>query len=395
MKFDKQLAIILVLLSMLLSAIAVSVYFYNQNQQVEKDKNRMVTIFIAKQNIEKNSLITDEHVKQTSIARQYVLTRPLLKKEIIGKYAKEAIYQNEAFLKEKLVTNIEVKKSKTIDFKYNSYNMAYNMFKNPNYMLEPNDVIKIVSVTTDKDISVQYVIKNIRVLGFVSDGMPSEKSIFKKKIKRVEKKKTIEEIVNVRANELILDIQEKDMLSLIEDWNKGSQLWMVKSKIEEEVKVDEKQKIEEKKKETKDIKKLFNKEQIKPIKTYTAKKRSYPIKWYYPTVSTNKKTATIIYEDKPEMKKTKSVNIQSSFYTECSKKDKLLIVKTDKAYLRSHPSIRAKINKKIYKNYVIAYVDTSKINSDWYMLCDESYIQKKDTNIISYEEYKRLKNKSK
>lgn len=34
MKFDKQLAIILVLVSMLLSAIAVSFYFYNQKVEI-------------------------------------------------------------------------------------------------------------------------------------------------------------------------------------------------------------------------------------------------------------------------------------------------------------------------------------------------------------------------
>lgn len=389
MKFNKQLAIILVLLSMLLSAIAVSIYFYNQNKEVIKSKKQLVTIFVAKNNIKKHTLITKAHIKQTTIARQFVLTRPLLKKEILNKYAKEPIYKNEAFLKEKLSTKIEVKKSKTIEFKYNSYNMAYKMFKNPNYMIQPNDVIKIVSVTNDKGVSVQYVIKNIRVLGFVSDGMASEKSIFKKKVKKVVKKKVIEQIVTVRAAELILDIQEKDMLALIEDWNKGSQLWMVKSKLEDiknkdKTKKDEMEKI---------VKKEASINKKKTTKKYYPRKRTYPVKWYYPKKSSITKTATIIYDDKPSLKKTKSVNIANTFNKECSKTDKLLILKSNTVYLRVHPSIRSKIHKKLYKNYVISYSNISKINTSWYLLCDGSYIQSKDVNIISYKEYQNLRNK--
>lgn len=388
MKFDKQIAIILVLLSMLLSAIAVSVYFYNQNQKTIESNNKLVTIFVASKDIKRDTVITKEHIKQTQIAKQYVLTRPLLKKEIIGKYAKESIFKNEAFLKVKLKNKIEEKKSKKIDFKYNSYNMAYKMFKNPNYMLEPNDVIKIVSVTNENGLSVQYVIKNIRVLGFVSDGMAVEKSIYKKKVKQVVKKKTIEKIVSVRASELILDIKENDMLALIEDWNKGAQLWMVKSKVEEDKKETAEKVAETTSKEEK-ISKIFNQ------KTNNKKvfKRTYPLKWYYPSKSNVTKTAVIEYGNNPELKKVKSVKLDNSFTKECSKKDKLLLVTSNKAYLRKDPSIRAKISKKIYKNYVIAYKDISKINNNWYQLCDETYIQAKDTKQITYDEYLKLKNK--
>ncbi len=61
----------------------------------------MVTIFVANKRINKNTLVKAEDIKQTSIAKQFVLTKPLLKNEILGKFAKEAIYQNEAFLKRK------------------------------------------------------------------------------------------------------------------------------------------------------------------------------------------------------------------------------------------------------------------------------------------------------
>ncbi len=385
MKFNKQVAIILILLSMLLSAIAVSVYFYQENQKVVADKNRLVRIFVANKDIKKGTLITEKDIKSTTIARQFVLTKPLLQEEIVNKYAKETIYLNEAFLKQKLTTKIEEKKQEKIDFKYNSYNMEYKMFKNPNFTLEPNDLIKIVSVTNEKQdgVSVQYVIKNIRILGFLADGLPSEKAIFKKKIKKVIKKQTIEEIVNVRASELILDIKEKDMLSLIKDWNKGSQLWMVKSKLEQE---------EDKKEEKENIKKIVKKKETpKSLQKPKYVKKSYPLKRYYPKINTEQKTAIIEYEDKPSLKKSKTVNLQNDLTKECSKNDKLLIVTSNKAYLRKMPSIRSKINRKIYKNYVLAHTGSSKINPNWFVICDGTYIQKKDVKEISIKEYKRLR----
>ncbi|PLY04798.1 MAG: hypothetical protein C0625_15580 [Arcobacter sp.] len=394
MKFNKQIAIILVLLSMLLSAIAVAIYFYTQNQEVIESKNQLVKIFIAKDNIKKDTQITEEHIKETTVAREFILTKPLLKNEIINKYAKENIYKNEAFLKEKLSIKIEeIVKEKKIDYKYNSYNMAFKLFKNPNYSLDPDDIIKIISVYPEgaeenaNTYSVQYVANNIRVLGFLNAGKPTEKTIIKKKIKKLVRKQQVEEIIELRSEELILDIQEDILLSLINDYNKGKQLWMVKSKL-----VNTQQDDEEDKKR---IEALFEKEKAERNKKKSPKKvykaRSYPIKWYQPKSTTSTKTATISYSNDRELKQTKKARIVSSFGKECSQKDKLLIVKSSKAYLRTHPSIRAKIHKKIYKNYIVPYTNISKINTSWFMICDGSYVQRKDVKEISYDEYKKLR----
>ncbi len=389
MKFNKQIAIILVLLSMLLSAIGVAVYFYNQKQEVIKSNSRLVKIFVAKDNIKKDTQITEKHIKQTTIAKQFVLTKPLLKKEILGKFAKEPIYKNEAFLKEKLSTKIqEKKKEKAIDYKYNSYNMQFKLFKNPNYSLEPNDIIKIISVypsgtkeeakeMASPDYAVQYVAKNIRVLGFLNDGKATEKSIIKKKIKKLVKKQQVEEIIEIKSQELILDIKQDILLSLINDYNKGKQLWMVESKFEDEEEPEEKV-VEEPVKVVKKIKRKYT-------------PRSYPIRWYKPKSSSSMKTATISYSNDTDIKETKKAKIVSSFVKECSQKENLLLVKSSKAYLRKNPSIRAKIHRKVYKNYVIPYTSISRINPSWFVICDGSYIQSKDVKEISYDEYKKLR----
>lgn len=220
-------------------------------------------------------------------------------------------------------------------------------------------------------------------MGFLTNGQESEKSIIKKKIKKLVKKEQVEEIIEIKAEEIILDIKEDVLLSLIDDYNKGKQLWMVKSKLEEE-KSDEK-KIEETKKEEEKVKDKI----VSKPKKYVP--RSYPVRWYSPKSSSSTQTATITYSNNENIKDTKEANILSSFAKECSQKEKLLLVTSSKIYLRTQPSIRAKIHDKIYKNYVIPYNSISKINPQWYMVCDGSYVQRKDVKEISYEEYKKLK----
>ncbi len=389
MKFNKQLAMILILLSMLLSAVAVSVYFYNQNQEVLAKKSQLVTIFIANKDIKKDTKITKEHIKQTTIARQYVLTNPLLKNEILNKYAKEAIYKNEVFLKEKLAPKIVEKiVEKTLEYKYNSYNMALDLFQNPNFSLKPDDIIKIISVypkNEDKNnFVVQYIAKNIRVVGFLRDGYETSKSIEKKKINRLVNKKQVEEIIDFKADEIVLDVKQEVLLSLINNYNKGKQLWMVKSKIEEDTKENEKQ-------EKKKIKELFKDSKPKKLVKKVYKPRSYPVKWYRPETSVSTKTATISYANDKKLNEIKKAKITSSFNKECSNTKNLLIVVSNRTLLRKNPSKRAKIHKTVYKNYVLSYISASKINTNWYVICDGSYVNSEDVMQISYDEYKKLK----
>ena len=79
---------------------------------------------------------------------------------------------------------------------------------------------------------VRYVAKQIKVLGFLENGKIVEKGFRKirKKVKSKNKKKKPKyELVKVFANEVVLDINDKIILSMTDDYNKGKQLWMVKT----------------------------------------------------------------------------------------------------------------------------------------------------------------------
>ncbi len=401
MKFNKQIAIILVLASLLLTTLGIAYYFYNSGEEIKKKNNQLVTIYIAKDNIKKDTLITQAHIKKTTIAKQYILTKPLIKKSILGKYAKEAIYKNEMFLKEKLVPKIiKTNDQKVLDYKNTSYNMAFKLFQNPNYALEAGDWINIISVysssmNTEAKIndlySVQYVAKKIKVMGFLLDGRPSLKSIITKKIKKVVKKKTQIQTVELKAKQLLLDIDPNVLLHLINDYNKGKQLWMVKTKkpTPEELKpkkdsitVVEDNKI--KVIDLKEKKKKELKEKAKKIKRKKYIKKYYPVSWYKTKDIVQTKVAVIEYANNPKAKVKTSAKIRTNYVQECSQRDKLLIGISRKLYIRYKPSMKSKVNKVLHKNYILPYRNISTINSDWYELCDGKYVHKNEVKPITF-----------
>ncbi|MDD2292364.1 MAG: hypothetical protein PHV52_08795 [Aliarcobacter sp.] len=242
MQINKQLIAIIILASLLFSAIGAALFFFKKNQQTQKAKNELVTIYIAKDDIPKDTLLTIENLAQTTIAKEYVLNTPLTKEEIIGKYTNEKIYKHEIFLKQKLDTQIVKEEKKILDFKKSSYNMKFEIFKNPNYALVQGEYINIISVypegTSDnkgrfENFAVEYVASNIKVLGFIRNGKHESLSITKQPVKKVVDKKTVEEIEEVKSDEVVLDIDLDVLLKLTENYNKGNQLWMVKIAYDE------------------------------------------------------------------------------------------------------------------------------------------------------------------
>lgn len=400
MQLNKQIIIILVLASLLLSSIASAFYFYKKNKSSIQSKNELVTIFIAKEDIKKNTLLTLKHLAQTQIAKQYLLKKPLLKKEIVGKYTKERIFKHEMFIKEKLNTKIEKSRAKVLDYEFSSSNMNFTLFKNPNYSLIQGDLINIISVFPKvesqnergeyTDYNTQYVAKNIRILGFLRDGFTESQAITKQKVEIKQKKKIIEKIADVKSNELILDIQPQILIRLISDFNKGNQLWMVKTKDSIQVQtIDEMEEQEAKKlQEEVHLVKLDTQDMQRKIKkTYKAK--VYKYKWYEPKNNVLVKSAIIDYsnnskEDKEQNKpKKKSVNIIIDSKKQCLNiKDKFVIGSVNRFFIRDEASIKSKTKRIYEKNTIIPYLEKL---DNWYKTCDGLYVSKKVVKEISYE----------
>jgi len=282
MQLNKQLVIIVVLASFLISSVVTALYFYKKNKEIVNTKSEMVTLYIAKEDIQPNTLIQTKHLAQTQIARQYVLNTPLTMKEILGKYTNERIYKHEVFLKQKLDTKLKQEKKKILPFNKSAYNMKFALFQNPNLALQQGEYINIISVypkTADKkpDFSVQYIAPKIKVIGFLRQGKYESQTFTKQKVTKVINKKRVEVIEEVKADEMILDIDLDVLTKLVRDYNRGRQLWMTKINHTDEPEIKEEPKKEEIEiiAKVEDVVKTPKKKLIKPIKykyeIYTAK----------------------------------------------------------------------------------------------------------------------------
>ncbi|NQY95194.1 MAG: hypothetical protein HRT43_13605, partial [Campylobacteraceae bacterium] len=349
MRFNKQIAVILVLTSLLISAIGAALFLFYENENTKKANAQQLTVYIAKQDIKKDALISERDIVKTVIAKKYLLVKPLLKKEIINKFATSRIYKNEMFRKEKLISKIGPKVVMILPFKYNSYNAAFNLFENPNYSIIKGDLLNIVSVypkSKDKknmNYNVKYVAKQVQVLGFLEKGKVVEKAFrkIKKKVKTKGKKKKTPtyELVKVFANEVVLDISDKIILSMIDDYNKGKQLWMVKTN---EAKVVIKKPLPK----PIFIPQKVHKKAIKPkVKKIIKKKvkKVYAYKMYLPKDTVKTRSAVIEYEDSTIADVTQKVTIKSTLIQQCIAQNKVLIGTSTKVMLRTIPSLRGRI----------------------------------------------------
>jgi len=361
MKLNKEIAIILVLSSLLLSALGVAFYFYNQGEAALISNNKLKVVYVAAKNIPKHTKITKKDLKPRNIAQKFIINKALLPNDIIGKYTIEKIYKNDTYTKEKLIKSLPKKQTNIVKvkkdtYKYTSYNMEFRMFRNPNYSLKPGDTIDIISVyksmkpkANGSSNEVQYIAKSNKVLAFMSNGIKTDQTMKKVKRTRVVKKKTITDEITLKANEIILDIRKKDILRLIDDYNRGSQLWMVQTKHS----------IEKKK-------------NIVSVKSNV--KRSYPYKLYKSRGSNENLQATIHYADQENASVTKSKLIKLDYSNKCLNSDLYLMGISNKIHLRTGPSNGHKIARIVYRNYIIPY--TNSVDSSWYRTCDGYYIHK-------------------
>jgi hypothetical protein len=390
MQINKQLIAIIILASLLFSAIGAALFFFKKNQQAQKAKNELVTIYIAKDDIPKDTLLTIENLAQTTIAKEYVLNTPLTKEEIIGKYTNEKIYKHEIFLKQKLDTQIVKEEKKILDFKKSSYNMKFELFKNPNYALVQGEYINIISVypqgTSDnkgrfENFAVEYVANNLKVLGFIRNGRHESASITKQTVQKVVDKKTVETIEEVKSDEVILDIDLDVLLKLTENYNKGNQLWMVKIAYDETKDNNPEQTKEEIKNE---IKTMASNSQVSTPKESSNEERAikYKYRLYSSDVTVLTQSAAIDYANDVNKEKSKIKNVEIAVDTNkiCSQiKDKFIVGNANSFFIRSTPSKDSLDKSLLYRNIIIPYTEKQE---EWYKTCDGRYVHQSVVNEV-------------
>lgn len=379
MKFNKEIGIILILGSLLLSAIGAALYLYYENENTKVENSKTVTVYVAKDNIKKDQLIKKEHIAKINIQKKYILTKPLLLNDVENKYAKENIYKNETFIKEKLTAKVIIEKPKNLAFKNNIYNMGFKLFKNPNYSLKKGDLIKIASVrpfSKDKKnmkYKVRFVADQLKVIGFLEKGKHVEKPrrVEKQQIKSKKASKETKpkfRLVTVFADDILIDMPSETLLELLNDYNIGEQLWMART--------------------NKDIVKVIEKPKEKKKGIKKPKKIIYNFVLYRPRNISYNKTATIEYLDKKIPRKSSSVTLTDNLQAQCNQTNKYLIGASRVVDLRTKPSLKAKIVRKVRRNYIIPYKKV--INKDWIEVCDGTFVHQNEANFIDAKKVKGI-----
>ena len=374
MQMNKQLIAIIILASLLFSAVGAALFFFKKNKQIQKAKSELITIYIAKEDIPKDTLLTLEHLAQTKIAKEFILNPPLVKEEILGKYTNEKIYKHEIFLKQKLDTQVAKEEKKILDFEKSSYNMKFELFKNPNYALTQGEYISIISVYPEgipdnkgryPDFAVEYVADNLKILGFIRNGHHESLSITKQTVKKVIEKKIVDVIEEVKSYELIIDIDLDILLKLMDNYNKGNQLWMVKTAYKEKI-----QKEESIDNEVNELSSQSLNSNVKP----QINEIKYKYRMYSSNVSILTQSATIDYSNDKNKEKSKVKNVEISVNSNelCSSiKDKFVVGNVNNFFIRTTPSKDSQEKKLLNKNIIIPYIEKQE---DWYKTCDGKYV---------------------
>jgi hypothetical protein len=380
MQINKQLIAIVILASLLFSAVGAALFFFKKNKQIQKAKSELITIYIAKEDIPKDTLLTLEHLAQTKIAKEFILNPPLIKEEILGKYTNERIYKHEIFLKQKLDTQVVKEEKKILDFEKSSYNMKFELFKNPNYALTQGEYISIISVFPEgipdtkgryPEFAVEYVADNLKILGFIRNGHHESLSITKQPVKKVIEKKMVDVIEEVKSDELIIDIDLDVLLRLMDNYNKGNQLWMVKTAYKEKL-IDENINIDENidKEELNEIVIQNSNFDIKP----QINEIKHKYRMYTSNVSVLTQSARIDYSNDKNKEKSKIKNVEITVNANeiCSStKDKFIVGNVNSFFIRTNPSRDSENKALLYKNIIIPYIEKQ---DEWYKTCDEKYV---------------------
>jgi hypothetical protein len=390
MQINKQLIAIIILASLLFSAIGAALFFFKKNQQTQKAKSELVTVYIAKDDIPRDTLLSIENLAQTTIAKEYILNTPLTKDEIIGKYTNEKIYKHEIFLKQKLDSQIIKEQKKILDFKKSSFNMKFEQFKNPNYALLQGEYINIISVYPkdgydEKGIAnnfeVEYVANNLKVLGFIRNGKHESSSITKQTVQKIIDKKTVEVIEEVKSDEIILDIDLDVLLKLTQNYNKGNQLWMVQIAYDEtkETTSDQNNQEEVKAEVKASASTAASTVKVNPTIDQAIK---YKFRLYSSDVTVLTQSAAIDYANDVNKEKSKIKNVEIAVDSNkiCSQiKDKFIVGNANSFYIRSEPSKDSQEKSLLYRNIIIPYVEKQE---EWYKTCDGRFVHQSVVNEV-------------
>ncbi len=254
-KRDKILIVALSSLVLFTSSLSLMMYIKSKKQKLQPAKQEVV-VYVAKTNLKKGTLLTYKDIQKRVFPKNYILFSPLIPEEIIGKYTKIDLSANEPFRRDELtlhknikesVSDLNSKNNNTIKISNDSVSLSLDIFRNIDYTIKSGDYIDIACTreNSKNDFKTVYVALHIKIISFFRNGLP-QKAYHDFVVTKDGKKKAV-------ADTIVLDMSPQDIKNLLTayyttqklnarrvfvDKNRSGQLWMIKTKIKINPKIE-------------------------------------------------------------------------------------------------------------------------------------------------------------
>lgn len=181
--------VILILVGIVLFTTSLALLMYTKQNELAKQNTNvnMVEVYLSAKDLKEGELLEADAIKKAKLPREYVVGGALTASEIIGRYAKVDILENEPIRSEKITlkkpeieeetqlqTPVAVPQS-TSDEVHDTISLPLSVFKNIDTTLKKGDTIDIVSVESkqkgrETDFDTKYIALNVMIDNFVENG---------------------------------------------------------------------------------------------------------------------------------------------------------------------------------------------------------------------------------
>jgi len=164
----KNLGILLLIIALIIAGIvSYNIYLYlesNSGGSVE-EVVEYKTHYVAKNNIEENSLITEEMIEEVEVVSSFDTSIYLRdKNEIVGQYANANIKKGEGFINERLIDSESSKLITSIAKGKRAVSISVNQYKGVADLIRPSDYVDIFVFLPEKTVNNIIIRENISKL---------------------------------------------------------------------------------------------------------------------------------------------------------------------------------------------------------------------------------------
>lgn len=195
MREKKTKIFIGILLTLIMFVSSLALVMYSKQNELKKQVENQIEVYVSTKNLNEGASIGANHIALKKLPKSYIDFTPLTQEEIIGRFAKVAIFANEPLRPEKITLTkvVQEEKAEVAAPKANeqeevvkrlssdTISLSLELFKNLDVSLQKDDFIDIVSVSPSKkerddyEFTTTYVALHVKIHSFVSAAKEMQK----------------------------------------------------------------------------------------------------------------------------------------------------------------------------------------------------------------------------